>query len=58
MFSQVSHFINGGEAEKLYSGVSTTVKLFQTLAILEVVHPVLGLVKTNPVVAFQQVFGR
>lgn len=54
----IKHFMNGGTPDTIWENVSTIVKILQTLAILEVVHAAAGLVRSNPVVAFQQCFGR
>jgi len=54
----IMHFVKGGTPDTIWQNVSDIVKLFQTLAIMEVAHGALGLVRSNPVVAFQQCFGR
>jgi very-long-chain (3R)-3-hydroxyacyl-CoA dehydratase len=54
----VIHFTSGLTPATLYTSVSTTLKIFQTAALLEVLHAVVGLVRSNPVVAAQQVASR
>jgi len=42
----------------MYSSLHLPLKLFQTAAILEVVHAAVGIVKSNPVLTLFQVFSR
>jgi len=58
LLQTVSHFLDGGAPSSLYAHVSTTLKVFQTAALLEIVHAATGLVQSNPVVALQQVASR
>jgi len=58
LMQMFAHFRSGGTADSLYESVSLTLKIFQTGALLEIVHAMLGLVKSNPVVTLQQVFSR
>jgi len=58
LLQTVSHFLDGGAPSSLYAHVSTTLKVFQTAALLEIVHAATGLVRSNPVVALQQVASR
>jgi len=45
-------------ANGLYSNVEFLLQVFQTAAIMEVVHAAIGLVKSNPVLVFLQVLSR
>ena len=53
-----THFLAGGEVETLYSEVRIWLQVFQTLAMLEVVHAMLGLVRSSVQVTLQQLFAR
>ena len=50
--------VGGIDRGQLYSDVEWSLKIFQTAAVLEVVHAALGLVKTNPLLALFQVTSR
>jgi len=50
--------IKGVDRGQLYSDIEWSLKIFQTAALLEVVHAALGLVKTNPMLALFQVSSR
>jgi len=52
------HYVRGGTHNQLYDAVHTTVQIFQTAAVLEILHSAFGLVKSNIQVTFQQVFSR
>jgi len=54
----VLHFAAGGEIDTLYDEVKTCLQVFQTLALLEVVHAMLGLVRSSVQVTMQQLFAR
>ena len=53
-----AHFAAGGEVGTLYDGVKTWLQVFQTLAMLELVHAFLGLVRSSVQVTLQQLFAR
>ena len=53
-----AHFAAGGEVGTLYDGVKTCLQVFQTLAMLELVHAFLGLVRSSVQVTLQQLFAR
>ena len=48
----------GGSMETLYSATSTTLQIFQTGALLEILHAGAGLVRSSVVVTVQQVWSR
>merc|ERR1712172_468280 len=52
-----SHLFNNGLAG-LYAHTSLTLQVFQTAAVLEILHAALGLVRSPVMVTFQQVFSR
>jgi len=52
------HFKNGGTVVNLYDAVQLTLKIFQTGAVLEIVHAGAGIVRSSVPVTFQQVFSR
>lgn len=58
LFQMVDHFAQGGQPANLYQKVNITLKIFQTAAVLEILHAATGMVKSNPVVTLQQVFSR
>jgi hypothetical protein len=45
-------------AKNLYTNVEFLLQVFQTLALLEVVHAAIGLVKSNPMLVLFQVLSR
>ena len=45
-------------AKNLYNNVEFLLQVFQTLALLEVVHAAIGLVKSNPMLVLFQVLSR
>eukprot|EP00092_Neocalanus_flemingeri_P039846 GFUD01043394.1.p1 GENE.GFUD01043394.1~~GFUD01043394.1.p1 ORF type:complete len:215 (+),score=43.03 GFUD01043394.1:163-807(+) len=53
-----SHFALGGATDTLYDGVKMSLQVFQTLAMLELVHAMLGLVRSSVQVTMQQLFAR
>jgi len=53
-----SYLDNNGSPAKLYSAVESPLQIFQTLAVLEVVHAALGLVRSNVFVTAFQVASR
>jgi len=53
-----SHFKHGGTYTDLYESVAGTLNIFQTAAVLEIVHAAVGLVRSSVQVTFQQVFSR
>ncbi len=55
------HFVDavsGKDRGELYKEIELSLQIFQTGAVLEVVHAALGLVKTNPMLAMFQVSSR
>ena len=54
----ILHFQNGGTVANLYSSVHLTLQIFQTGAVLEILHAATGLVRSSVQVTFQQVFSR
>lgn len=50
--------IKGVDRGQLYADIELSLKIFQTAAVLEVVHAAVGLVKTNPMLAMFQVSSR
>ena len=50
--------IRGADTGQLYKDVEWNIKVFQTAAVLEVIHALLGLVKTNPSAALIQLTSR
>ena len=53
------HLLGSGEpSKKLYEDISFVLGLFQVAAYLEVVHSILGIVKSNPVITGMQVTSR
>merc|ERR1712130_9044 len=52
-----SHLLNQGLAG-LYAHTSLTLQVFQTAAVLEILHAAVGLVRSPVMVTFQQVFSR
>merc|ERR1712142_747292 len=53
-----SHFKHGDTYTDLYESVAGTLNIFQTAAVLEILHAALGLVRSSVQVTFQQVFSR
>lgn len=47
--------LEGGDRGQLYVSIGNTLKLFQTLAVLEILHAAVGLVKSNPLLTGFQV---
>jgi len=58
LYQMVSHFVHGGDSSSLYSSTSLTLQIFQTGAVLEILHAALGLVRSSVQVTLQQVFSR
>lgn len=54
----VAHLAAGGSVADLYGQVATTLQIFQTGAVLEIVHAATGLVRSSVQVTLQQVFSR
>ena len=46
--------VKGVDRGQLYKDIELSLKIFQTAAVLEVVHAAVGLVKTNPMLAMFQ----
>ncbi|PVD32391.1 hypothetical protein C0Q70_07825 [Pomacea canaliculata] len=58
MFMIVCHIYREGNVTLLYKEVEQVLLIFQTAAVLEIVHSSLGLVKSNPILTTFQVFSR
>ena len=58
LYQMVTHFTSGGSVDSLYSSTSRTLNIFQTGALLEILHAGLGLVRSSVQVTFQQVWSR
>ncbi|XP_076437785.1 very-long-chain (3R)-3-hydroxyacyl-CoA dehydratase 2-like [Babylonia areolata] len=58
MVKMVQHLIREKKATKLYGEVEPVLQIFQTAAVLEIVHSAVGVVKSNPVLTGFQVFSR
>jgi very-long-chain (3R)-3-hydroxyacyl-CoA dehydratase len=54
----ILHFQRGGTTANLYASVDLTLQIFQTGAVLEILHAAAGLVRSSVQVTFQQVFSR
>ena len=54
----VNHFIKNQSYRALYSQVEKQLLFFQTCAVLEIIHAMLGMVKSNVTLTFLQVFSR
>lgn len=52
------HVKNRSSYEDLYASVATALQIFQTAAVLEIVHAATGLVRSNVTVTLQQVTSR
>jgi len=52
------HFISGGKVSTLYDTISTSLYIAQTLALLEVIHSLLGIVRSPFVTSLMQVSSR
>ena len=50
--------VEGKDRGALYADVGTALKIFQTGAVLEILHAIVGLVKSNPMLTGFQVFSR
>merc|ERR1711963_645225 len=57
LFQACSHILNHG-LSGLYANTSFTLQVFQTAAVLEILHAAFGLVRSPVMVTFQQVFSR
>jgi len=53
-----AHFAGGGTVDTLYGGVKIWLQVFQSMAMLEMVHAMLGLVRSSVQVTMQQLFAR
>ena len=58
LFQMINHFLSGGEVKDLYENTKLTLQIFQTGAVLEILHAMFGLVRSSVQVTFQQVFSR
>ena len=57
-YQMVSHLAGGGEVSELYPATAASLQIFQTAALLEILHAGLGLVRSSLQVTVQQVGGR
>lgn len=57
-YQMVSHLAGGGAVSELYAATATTLQIFQTGALLEILHAGLGLVRSSVQVTVQQVWSR
>ena len=58
LYQMVSHVAAGKSVTSLYESTSVTLQIFQTLALLEILHAMLGMVRSSVQVTFQQVWSR
>jgi len=58
LYQMATHFTGGGSVDSLYTSTSRTLNIFQTGALLEILHAGLGLVRSSVQVTFQQVWSR
>ena len=58
LYQMVSHLVAGKEISSLYKSTSLTLQIFQTGALLEILHAMMGLVRSSVQVTFQQVWSR
>ncbi|KAK7092168.1 very-long-chain (3R)-3-hydroxyacyl-CoA dehydratase 2-like [Littorina saxatilis] len=58
MIKIIHHMAAEQDVETLYAQVEPILKIFQTAAVMEMVHSAIGLVKSNPVLTGFQVFSR
>ena len=58
LIQMVGHLSSGGKIETLYENTRLTLQIFQTGAILEILHAMFGLVRSSVQVTTQQVFSR
>jgi len=58
LYQMGSHLLSGGAVSTLYDHTKLTLQIFQTGAVLEIVHAMCGLVRSSVQVTTQQVFSR
>jgi len=58
LMQMVGHLSSGGKIETLYENTRLTLQIFQTGAILEILHAMFGMVRSSVQVTTQQVFSR
>ena len=58
LYQMVSHLAAGKEISSLYKSTSLTLQIFQTGALLEILHALMGLVRSSVQVTVQQVWSR
>eukprot|EP00698_Gefionella_okellyi_P003555 TRINITY_DN13346_c0_g1_i1.p2 TRINITY_DN13346_c0_g1~~TRINITY_DN13346_c0_g1_i1.p2 ORF type:complete len:240 (-),score=44.18 TRINITY_DN13346_c0_g1_i1:815-1534(-) len=58
LLSLAKHYLTGGAPDELYPAVASLLQLFQTLAAMEIVHAVFGLVRSSAMTVTMQVFSR
>ena len=58
LYQTCCHLAAGKSVSSLYESTSLTLQIFQTAALLEILHAMLGLVRSSVQVTFQQVWSR
>ena len=58
LYQTCCHLAAGKSVSSLYEATSTTLQIFQTAALLEILHAMLGLVRSSVQVTVQQVWSR
>ena len=58
LYQTCCHLAAGKSVSSLYEATSTTLQIFQTAALLEILHAMLGLVRSSVQVTVQQVSSR
>ena len=58
LYQTCSHLAAGRSVSSLYETTSLTLQIFQTAALLEILHAMLGLVRSSVQVTVQQVWSR
>ena len=58
LYQTSCHLAAGKSVSSLYESTSLTLQIFQTAALLEILHAMLGLVRSSVQVTFQQVWSR
>ena len=58
LYQTCTHLAAGKGVSSLYESTSLTIQIFQTAALLEILHAMLGLVRSSVQVTFQQVWSR
>jgi very-long-chain (3R)-3-hydroxyacyl-CoA dehydratase len=58
LYLTVNHYVHEGKPENLYPVIEVPLKVFQTLAVMEIVHSLLGLVSSPVFTTVMQVWSR